>query len=342
MESFRKRFGKLGAFPTIGGFRGHRNVTLPQVTYSANLFENVACPLCGGSDQEVIKPAKYPANISAEELERAFSASSDHQLLDQVVRCRACDMYFLSPRPKSDLIIRGYSDAVDPVFVAQNPQRVEVFTRNLRSALKSIGWDSGAGKSFLDVGCAGGASLVAARTLGFEVTGIEPSRWMAEFGRKTYGVDIRQGTLEADTFAPQSFDLISLWDVLEHIPDPNELLRIVLGLLKPGGVFIVTYPDIGSLAQKILRDRWPFWLSVHLNYYTPKTMRVQLEKSGFQVLEFRSYWMTLPLHYTLERAAAYIPPMGAVAKLVRGVGLGNLSFTYNMGQTLVITRARTS
>lgn len=307
---------------------------------SQPLFQQILCPLCGHPDFVVLKPSRHPANTSAEQLRQSYSASSSHQLLDQVVQCRACEMQYVNPRPRPDLIIGGYSDAVDPTFVAQNPQRIQTFTKFQRYVCDRMGWGSGAQRSFLDVGCAGGASLVAARSLGFESQGVEPSHWMAEFGRREYGVNIRDGILEAGLFPNSSFDLISMWDVLEHVPDPNAIVGLIHDLLKPGGVYVVTYPDVGSWLTRLLGDRWPFWLSVHLLYYTPKTIRRQLEQKGFEVLEIRPYYQTLQMDYVLERATPYFPPAGWVRPLLRGLGLGNSSLTYYIGQTLVIARKK--
>ena len=79
----------------------------------------------------------------------------------------------------------------------------------------------------LDVGCASGTFLVAALELGFTVTGIELARWMAAYGRENYQLDIRDGVLEAGTFEEGNFDVITLWDVIEYLPQPLETLNVV-------------------------------------------------------------------------------------------------------------------
>jgi len=258
-------------------------------------------------------------------------------LWDQVVRCAVCDLVYINPRLLAELILEGYAEAEDPVFAAQNEARIRGFRKTLEGVVKRLGI-SPAGKRVLDVGCAGGAFLVAAREMGFAVTGIEPARWMAAYGRENYQLDIRDGILEPGSFEAHSFDVITLWDVIEHLPQPLETLQIVRSLLKPGGVLLVNYPDIGTLAARTLGRRWPFWLSVHLIYYTRKTMTEQLRRAGFSTLWFESFWPVLPLGYIAQRAAPYGKPLEMLRRTIDTLGIGKLWLTYNIGQTLAVAK----
>jgi SAM-dependent methyltransferase len=301
------------------------------------LFQNITCPLCGSDAFDVEFHAKYPSDVDAQQLKNMFHASSDQALLDQVVRCRSCSLVYVNPRIHPDLIRTGYSEAEDPLFAAQNPFRIRAFRKALRSVVRRLKIDP-RGKRVLDVGCASGAFLVAAREIGFEAHGIEPSHWMADFGRREYGLHIRGGYLEPGTFPDQSFDVATLWDVIEHLPNPNETLTTIRRLLKPDGVLLVNYPDISSLAARMLGKRWPFWLGVHLLYYTPATMFRQLQRAGFEPRWKQAFWMTLPLGYVLERAAPYVAPLARLAPLSGWLGMNALPLTYNIGQTLVVSR----
>ena len=304
---------------------------------SSELFQEIACPVCGSAGYTVVQPARYPASFDERQLKQIFRAASDHALWDQVVRCRVCDLVYINPRPRADLILEGYAQAEDPVFAAQNDARIRGFRKTLESVVQRLGI-SPQGRRVLDVGCAGGAFLVAAREMGFTVIGIEPARWMAAYGREHYQLDIREGILEPGSFEAHSFDVITLWDVIEHLPQPLETLQIVRSLLKPGGVLLVNYPDIGTLPARLLGRRWPFWLSVHLIYYTRKTMSEQLRRAGFAALWFESFWPVLPLGYVAQRAAPYGKPLELLRRIIAALGIGKLWLTYTIGQTLAVSK----
>jgi SAM-dependent methyltransferase len=308
---------------------------------NAVMFETISCPLCGDAKFEIVKPSKYAEGVGESELRQAYSASSNHQLLDQVVRCRSCSLHYVNPRPSPELIIEGYSAAEDETFVAQNEGRIRGFQRTLGGILRRKGMRDGSGLRYLDVGCAGGASLVAAKSLGFQPIGVEPSRWMADYGRRTYGVEIHDGILEPGMFPPSSFDFITMWDVLEHVPDPGALLRLIYELLTPNGTFVITYPDFKGLVSRMLGDRWPFWLSVHLLYYDRETITRQLSACGFKTDALMPFFPVLELGYIFQRAAVYVPPARWLRSLARATGLHGILVAYNMSQTVVIARKST-
>jgi SAM-dependent methyltransferase len=307
-------------------------------TASAQLFETVSCPLCGSNDSTVIRASTYPPSVTAEDIHKVYSASSAHELQDRVVRCTQCGLIYVNPRPAAELTIGSYSDAVDPTFVAQNDSRIAAFRKSLKNVLRKLGQSGGEGRMLLDIGCAGGAFPVAARELGFNAIGVEPSRWMADFARRTYGLDVRDGILKPGMFPSGSFDVVTLWDVIEHVPQPHDLLALAADLLKPGGLLLVNYPDVGSAAARLLGTRWPFWLSVHLLYYTRETITRQLERAGFSVLWLEPCYPSLPLGYVLQRAANAFPPFGWLIRPLNALGVGKLPVTYNMGQVLSVSR----
>ncbi|MGA1995889.1 MAG: class I SAM-dependent methyltransferase [Bryobacteraceae bacterium] len=313
------------------------STTQPAPERIGEWLESVLCPVCCAERFEVLQPARYPADASVAELKEVYRASSDRAPLDQIVRCRSCSMVYLNPRPIPALVLSGYAEAVDPMFVAQNAARIRAFSKTLGSVLRRLKLD-GRGRRLLDVGCAGGAFLVAAQRCGFETVGVEPSHWLASYARDQYRLDVRDGVLEPGLFPPRSFDVVTLWDVVEHLSNPHDTLALAASLLKPGGLLLVNYPDIGSLAARMLGHRWPFWLGVHLLYYTRTTIARQLERGGFRIVDFRPFFPTLPLGYVAHRAAPYVPGMGAVAKLLERAGLAKVPLIYNIGQTLAVAR----
>lgn len=305
-----------------------------------SLFITKPCPICGSKTFSVLMKSTYHENLTKNDLKEIYSSSSDHMLMDQLVKCDSCNLVYINPQVRSDIVMSSYTEAVDETFIKQNPLRITTFQRNLLSLCRRLNIQPTKEKSVLDIGCAGGAFPVAANNAGFSVVGIEPSRWLSEQARNRYGLDIRTGPLEAQDFGMRKFDLITLWDVIEHLTAPVEVIQKSRELLSDGGLLIVNYPDYDSYACKVFGKRWPFFLSVHLIYFTPDTIRRFLSDQGFEVILIRPYWQTLELGYALERASAYFGLFKILAKLTRILGLAKLPLRYNMGQTLLVARKK--
>ncbi len=306
---------------------------------TSDLLENVPCPLCGSERFSVMRAARYPAELTPAALAEIYRSASDRELFDQLVRCDRCSVAYLSPRIRADLIVSAYADAVDPTFFEQNPMRIRTFDRSLRWLERQLALDPRATR-VLDVGCAGGAFPAAAKQRGYAATGVEPSRWLASQARDGYGVDVRAGTLAEQRFPESSFDLVTLWDVLEHLTDPSAAITEVRRVLRPGGHLVVSYPDLSGVVARAMGWRWPFFLSVHLTYFDRATIRRFLDERGFDVLAIRPLWQTLEWGYVLQRASLCARPVGPLHRLVRALGLGHLPFTYHLSQFLVLARSR--
>jgi len=135
------------------------------------------------------------------------------------------------------------------------------------------------------------------------------------------------------------FDVITLWDVLEHVPNPSEVLKECNRLLKPGGLIYINYPDYGSYAARLMKSKWIFLLSVHLTYYTRETIANTLKKTGFKTLNYRTHWQTLNLGYLVSRMQPYSKILYKLGNLfVNLLRLKNFPVKYWLGQTGVIAR----
>lgn len=233
-------------------------------------------------------------------------------------------------------MLAGYTDAVDETFVSQAIGRERTFARSLRIIERER---SGPPGTLLDVGTANGSFLKVARDAGWRVSGCEPSRWMCEWCRTHYGIEITNGSIFDGGYDAESFDVVTLWDVLEHTPDPLRTLTEAVRVLKPGGLLVVNYPDYGSLISRLMGRRWVFLLTIHYYYFTRRTIHAALARVGCSIHRIRPHIQRLELEYVLFRATPYV---GAPARLARAfsrsVGLGGMQIPYWMGQTLVIAR----
>lgn len=301
---------------------------------SAPVLEEVPCDLCGSMDHDVLRPARDTSR-SQQDLVRIFRASSDVPLVDRLVACRQCGLVFVSPRVQAGAIVDSYSAGEDPTFVSQAEARERTFGESVARIEALTG---GPGRVF-DIGTAGGSFLAAARGRGWQVDGCEPNRWLAAWGKQHYGIDIRPGPLTEHVLPKAHYDVVTLWDVVEHLPQPSVILDRVKDLVKPGGHLILTFPDIGSPSAKLLGRYWPFLSSVHLYYFSKKTMKEMLKKHGFEMLHTRPHTQKLELGYVLHRAGDVLgAPMRMLSRLANGAGAGRAHVAYRLGQTFVAAR----
>ena len=295
-------------------------------------YETVPCNLCNSTEFRVIYPA---VERSSSDLAVEFRSSCDEPLRDQLVACSNCGLQFVSPRIHPDLILVGYRQGTDEMFVSQATARERTFERAL-VLIEKLAPERG---RLFDVGTAAGSFIHVAAQRGWEVAGCEPNQWLCDWGHKTYGLDIRVGTLFDQGYADQTFDVVTVWDVLEHDSDPMALLQECRRVLKPQGLIVVNCPDIGSWIARLMGRRWLMLVSTHLYYFTRRTLGELLRHAGFEVLHTQPHIQWLEVDYVLRRAE---PVAGSVARFFNGVarrlGLSRWHVPYWLGQTLMIAR----
>lgn len=299
-----------------------------------DLLESIVCNLCGSDSYEVVYPPRYKV-ARPDEIAQLFRSSGDEILLDQLVRCKQCGVQYLNPRLRQDLILESYSSGTDEAFISQVEGRERTFAKCL-DLIESYIPQKG---KILDIGTAGGSFLGVASQRGWNVTGCEPSNWLAEWGSRHYNITIHPGTVFDLNLKEGLFDVVTLWDVLEHTPDPKAVLQECRRILKPGGMLVVNYPDIGSSIARLMGRKWVFLLSVHLYYFTSHTIHDMLKTSGFDIIMRKKHWQILELGYIFFRMQAYISgPAKLGSKIIKALGMEKAQIPYWMGQVLVIAR----
>lgn len=138
------------------------------------------------------------------------------------------------------------------------------------------------GKRVLDVGAAYGFFVAAARAAGLDAVGLEPVPACAAFAARELGVVLETGRIEDAPLPPASFDVVTLFDVIEHLADPAAALRRIHGLLAPGGTVIVETGDLGGLLARVCGSRWYYYdPPQHLTYFSLASLESLLVRSGF-------------------------------------------------------------
>ena len=291
-------------------------------------FEHINCPICSSKKFKILIKSKYNKKISIKNLKKIFNSSSS-KFHDQVVKCVRCNFIYLNPRINENIIHQGYSYSQDKKFISQDLLRVKTFKNTINNINQSINLN---GKKILDVGTAGGAFLKACKDLNLIAEGLELNKWLIKFGIKKYKVNIKRKSLNQ---IKKKYDIVCFFDVLEHIPNLHKTISQTTNILNKKGLIIINVPDHNSLARKIFKDKWPFYLSVHLHYFTKSSLKKLLGKKYILIYE-KPYWQTLSLGYILDRGSKYFNFLKFINKIIYALSLNNISLKYNIGQTLFI------
>lgn len=136
----------------------------------------------------------------------------------------------------------------------------------------------------LDIGCSTGLFLNQMRTEGWQPTGVEFSSHAADYARNTFGLDVFTGTVEQAQFPSDHFDVVTMWDVLEHVLDPLHTLYEVQRILKPGGLLAVSLPNPDSIGARLFGGSWVGWdRPRHLHLFTIPVLKKYVTATGLQL-----------------------------------------------------------
>jgi 2-polyprenyl-3-methyl-5-hydroxy-6-metoxy-1,4-benzoquinol methylase len=237
----------------------------------------------------------------------------------EVVRCSGCSLVYVTPRLKVEYLTdvydkdywkssspkdRGYADYVG----AQS-----LYLRTYRKRFRLVRRFAPEPGRALDIGCAAGFFLKVLSDHGWQVAGVELSPEIARHAREAYGFDaIHTGVLETASFDPASFDLITCWDVVEHVPDPVGLLCKASSLLKPGGHVIIETQNVESWFANLLGPRWQHYKHLeHLYHFSPATIRLLLQKADLELCHQTARFggKHVSVEFILERAVRLHPVM---------------------------------
>lgn len=231
-----------------------------------------------------------------------------------VVDCAHCKYRHVLPLPSDDDLATVYSHEYysqeKPLYIEHYLQDKEwwdeVYSERLGLLEQYLPAER---RSLLDVGSGPGLFLAKGRERGWKVQGVEPSSQAAQYSREALGLTIHQMFLTAQTAETLGhFDAINLGEVLEHLPDPAAMLRLVRTRLSEQGLLCVIVPNDFNPFQNILREHAgfkPWWVAPphHLNYFNRESLAKLVQAAGFEVLHQES---TFPIDVFLMMGQNYI------------------------------------
>jgi len=278
-----------------------------------------ACPICNG---------RACTHFFDEEFLPGYSFS--------LVECVGCGLVRTWPLPTAEFLKELYSlesyqsQTVSGTYCLDPDVNGEDFEKVLRVLRIET-----QGNHLMDVGC--GAGLFASKALaeGWDVQGVEPSPYACGIGQARLPGRIHQTYLGDASFPPASFDALTIWYVLEHVPDPVTLLKQAFLFLRPGGVLFTAVPNARyvllrrHLMQLRTGQPGPIHAHEHLYQYTPKTLKLLLRRAGFE--------------FFLEQLASPFMVSGSLTNLTKRVAWVGVNTIFrltgiNLGGIMIFSR----
>lgn len=209
-----------------------------------------------------------------------------------IVQCRNCGFVYSNPRLTGEALAIAYnSERYGSYQTIFHDVRLPTPEHLRRAKWLSMVCQTG---TMVDIGCGDGLFLKAMESHKWRVIGLEPDERAINFGREKLGLDVRDTVIE--DISEEQLELVTLWDSLEHLPDPTYVLSRVNEKLKSGGRVAISVPNWDSLERKVFQAGW---IAVdaprHLSHFTPDSLRRLLTKTGFETesLEMRAPVMSL-------------------------------------------------
>jgi 2-polyprenyl-3-methyl-5-hydroxy-6-metoxy-1,4-benzoquinol methylase len=263
-------------------------ITHPAETASrevVNLGRQVeSCPSCGGNHVFELLRAPDRFHLRCE--------------LYRLLRCRSCNSVWQENPPQPRLMALHYTEEYHQAIVAAGEGSAN---QRWRDQVKQISHHKSGG-AILDIGCSSGGFLSTMRGPAWQLFGIEMEESTAARAHASTGAQVFVGDVMAAPFAPANFDVITCFDVLEHVYSPRQLLSKVWQWLKPGGIYYAMLPNIDSWEARIFGSYW-FGLEMprHISHFSPRSLRYLLTDLGYEEVILK----TPPVSY-IERSVRYV------------------------------------
>jgi len=283
-------------------------------------LQNKTCPICKGWQKCTAWPNVFLEN--------------------SLLRCKKCGLIFVHPQPSPNDIKKIYNSQYFQNqdsnslgyenYIKDRPNIVKTFEKRLKNIKKLLNFQPGV--KVLDIGCAAGFFLEAAKSKGFDAYGVEISEYASRIAKNNLSPEkIFNGTLAQVKLPDNSFGLITMWDCIEHIADPEGELSKIYDLLCGDGLLVLTTPNTSSLAHKIFKQKWMGYKDKeHLYYFSDKNLSLLLKIAGFKVIKKERVGKFIPLSVFLQRLSLYSGPAAKIMNfLTEKTGLNNLSFYVN-------------
>lgn len=297
----------------------------------------MSCLWCESNEYRVVARGKTSRQQAAGHgevsMEEYACTSRHHGQFFQVVECVKCRLRFLFPVPEAQEVEDAYTRVKDDEYLSiETPRRI-AFTKLLQRLEKFV---RPPGK-LLDAGCYTGLFPALAQEKGWEAYGVEPSAWAARIAGERLPGKIFQGYLSNMLFPEEVFDIITSWDVIEHVTDPRKEIQRMAALLKPGGWLFLSTMHSEAFFVKLMGARWPWYMPMHLFYFTPTTLEPFVKEAGLKIVVVDPYPHYTTVQYTLWKLEPMLGPVAkALGKIAKRAGLAEKIIKIDMGDFFML------
>jgi 2-polyprenyl-3-methyl-5-hydroxy-6-metoxy-1,4-benzoquinol methylase len=254
--------------------------------------------------------------------------------------CGGCGLVFQHPLPTRGAMVawadNEYASGAYRDYVQSRPMKI----RHFEDRLADVGPGVRPGR-LLDVGCSCGYFMEVAAAHGFDVHGVEFSQNAIAVARPDIRARIFEGSLEnlPDT---GPFDVVSAFDLIEHVPDPRAFLRNCAKRLRPGGMLLVSTPDTGHFLRYVMRSRWPMLQPMqHLHLFSRQAMAQALRSEGFDDVRVETAYKTLSMEYLINQIRSLNPVLSKMLGTMSRAAPQSVLQRYrrvNIGEILAVAR----
>lgn len=207
----------------------------------------------------------------------------------RIVECKRCGLIFVNPRKEGVLEIYNESYYKDGGYYQDYIRNGENYVYSFKKRIEVLSGFLNPGSTVLDIGCAYGFFLEVASEAGYKAEGIEVNKYMVENVKNRLNIPCYLCEALTDFKSDKKYDCISFFDSIEHMENPRASVAKAGEMMDEGGLLVITTPNIGSIAGRLMGKYWPHITpEEHIYYFTTKSLTDMLSGCGFKVVHMSS------------------------------------------------------
>ena len=283
---------------------------------------NINCPICNSNKAvQILKENKF-----------------------DIYKCLSCDLQFVWPQPNKEALKRTYSkkyfhgNVLTPKGYEDYHQLNHELIKEAKKKIKFIEKYS-VEKNLLDIGCGTGIFLEEARRRGYKISGNEISSYALK-SLKQKNITCFPGAVESGILPKERFDIITAWDVIEHIPKIKRAFKEVVGSLKEGGYLFLTTPDTQTIDSLLMGRLWYNYKKApeHVLFLNRKSIAKLSKTSNLKLISVTQWGFYRNLSFLIKRLPLPSFISRSLLSLLKLLKLSNLTFFFPFTDFLVVAK----